>query len=88
MFCKYCGHALANNSMICPNCGKMITAAQRNKLQIKEQQYLDLLHKTQDKNLLYKDDKNPNNNSRKTMVYIIGIMIIIILIAFIIFINR
>jgi uncharacterized membrane protein YvbJ len=88
MFCKYCGHALANNAMICPNCGKMISQSQRNQMQIKEQQYLDLLHKAQDENYKYKDDNSSHINNRKTLIYILGIILIIILIALIIFINR
>src|SRR5574344_46831 len=89
MTCKYCGHALSNNSQICPNCGRLMD---KDQLKLKKEingynnPYMQRLNKL-NANMEYKLNKN-NDTKSKGIVYIIMALLIIIILAIIIYINN
>jgi len=80
MVCKRCGHALASNSAICPNCGMMMSQEdlrKRREMNGANNPYMKRLDDIRDKNIM-------NRNEEKTNTNIVGYAIFIIIIFFIV----
>ena len=91
MKCKYCGHALANNSATCPHCGMLMTEDQlkrRKELNGYNNPYMERLNKLNEekiKNKLYENEQVKNIGS---YILLFIVIIIVILICVIIYNSR
>jgi uncharacterized membrane protein YvbJ len=90
MKCKYCGHALASDSAICPNCGMLMTDDQlkmRKSYNGYNNPYIKRLNDI-NKNREYSNNNNVETSSIGAALLIVLILIIVTIIAVIIFINN
>lgn len=90
MQCTHCGHALSNNSAICPNCGMLMTPDQlkmRKDFNGYNNPYVERLNKL-NQNMLYKKSENEETSNIGAALLIVFIIIIVTIIAVIIFFNN
>ena len=70
MQCTHCGHALSNNSAICPNCGMLMTPDQlkmRKDFNGYNNPYVERLNKL-NQNLVELERQIADTNAKKTMI--------------------
>ena len=82
--CKHCGHALSNNSPICPHCGMLMSEEQlkrRKELNGYNNPYMQRLNKLNEERLKYKIEENEEHINIGAIIVIIAIVLIVILIA-------
>ena len=91
MKCKYCGHALSNNSATCPHCGMLMTEDQlkrRKELNGYNNPYMERLNKLNEeriKNKLYESEQTKNIIN---YIIIVSILIIVAIVCVIIYMSR
>ena len=92
MHCKNCGHALSNNSAVCPNCGMLMTDDQmkrRKELNGYNNPYMQRLNEIRKNNLKYKLEQNDDTNINGAVIFILlGLLIVIIIAVIMYFYSR
>ena len=88
MKCKYCGFALSNSSATCPHCGMLMTEDQlrrRKELNGYNNPYMERLNRLNKEKEKYnlEEEKEPKNING--LLLIIGILVVILIIAFLLF---
>jgi len=86
MKCRRCGYALSNNRATCPNCGTLMSEEQ---LKLKKEinginnPYMERLNKLNQEKIKNNLQKNEEPKSIKQTLIIIGILLLILLVAYI-----
>lgn len=91
MKCKHCGYALSNNSAICPHCGMLMSDDQlkrRKEINGYNNPYMQTLNELNKKKIEDGIEENKKSFSIKSDLIILGIVILIIILAIIIYMNN
>ena len=91
MKCKKCGHALSNNSVLCPFCGTLMTEEQlkrRKELNGYNNRYIERLNKLNEDKIKYKLEENEEPKNIGSSFIIVLIIIIVTIIGVIIYMSR
>ena len=91
MRCDYCGHALSNNSPLCPHCGMMMNEDQlkrRKQMNGNNNAYMERLNQLNRKKIEDKIEENGKPNIIKGDLIIAGIILVVLIIAVIVFLKN